>query len=181
METVMIRSRPRQAGIALPVMLIMLTVMLIGSIYLLRSSTSTTLTVANLAYDSALSKEADLGVHRAFQWLSTLPSKSALNANSPNDGYVATLDPTWTVSSPVELAAARKTCRPITTGNADPVRDPSHVQDGRPLQRPDHHRKAVRADRTQAPRPTAIRCALGFTHDASPPPSTSRAAASCTT
>ncbi len=93
-------ARPRQAGIALPVMLIMLTVMLIGSIYLLRSSTSTTLTVANLAYDSALSKEADLGVHRAFQWLSTLPSKSVLNANSPNDGYVATLDPTWTVSSP---------------------------------------------------------------------------------
>ena len=95
-----LRRRLRQAGIALPVMLIMLTVMLIGSIYLLRSSTSTTLTVANLAYDSALSKEADLGVHRAFQWLSTLPSKVTLTANSPADGYVATLNPAWTVSSP---------------------------------------------------------------------------------
>ena len=93
-------SAARQAGIALPVMLIMLTVMLVGSIYLMRSSTSTTLTVANLAYDSALSKEADLGLHRAFQWLTTLPSKTALNANSANDGYVATLNPAWTVSSP---------------------------------------------------------------------------------
>lgn len=109
----MIRSRLRQAGIALPVMLIMLTVMLIGSIYLLRSSTSTTLTVANLAYDSALSKEADLGVHRAFQWLSTLPSRSVLNANSPGDGYVATLDPTWTVSSP-GFWTGSKNCRPTT-------------------------------------------------------------------
>ncbi len=92
--------RRRQAGIALPVMLIMLAVMLISSIYLLKSSTSTTLTTANLAYDSALGKEADLGVHTAFAWLSGIADKSQLTADSTANGYVATLNPSWTVSSP---------------------------------------------------------------------------------
>jgi hypothetical protein len=92
--------RRRQAGIALPVMLIMLAVMLVSSIYLLKSSTSTTLTTANLAYDSALSKEADLGVHTAFAWLSGVTNKSSLNLNIPGAGYVATLNPAWTVTSP---------------------------------------------------------------------------------
>lgn len=93
------RSR-RQSGVALPVMLIMLTVMLVSSIYLLKSSTSTTLTTANLAYDSSLSKAADLGVHTAFAWLKGLPSKAVLNNNVPAQGYVATLNGAWTISSP---------------------------------------------------------------------------------
>lgn len=90
----------RQRGVALPVILIMLTVMLVSSIYLLKSSTSTTLTTANLAYDSSLSKAADLGVHTAFAWLKGLPSKAVLTANVPAQGYVATLNSAWTVSSP---------------------------------------------------------------------------------
>lgn len=90
----------RQRGIALPVILIMLAVMLVSSIYLLKSSTSTTMTTVNLAYDAALSKEADLGVHTAFAWLSGVGDKSVLTADSPANGYVATLNPTWTVSSP---------------------------------------------------------------------------------
>ena len=96
-------ARPRtarQRGIALPVILIMLTVMLIGSIYLLKSSTSTTLTVTNLGYDAALSKEADLGIHTAFEWLALPATKPLLIANNAAQGYVATLNPAWTVSSP---------------------------------------------------------------------------------
>lgn len=85
-----IRPRTRQAGIALPVMLIMLTVMLISSIYLLRSTTSTTLTTANLAYDSALSKAADLGIHTAYQWLSTVDRSTLIN-DIPASGYVSRL------------------------------------------------------------------------------------------
>ena len=93
--------RPRlQRGIALPIMLIMLTVMLVSSIYLLKSTTSTTMTTSNLAYDAALSRAADLGVHTAFAWLRGLPDKSVLNTNNAGQGYVATLDPTWTVSNP---------------------------------------------------------------------------------
>jgi hypothetical protein len=93
-------ARPgRQRGIALPIMLIMLTVMLVSSIYLLKSSTSTTLTTSNLAYEASLSKAADLGVHNAFAWLRDLPDKSALLADVSAAGYVATLTPTWTVST----------------------------------------------------------------------------------
>jgi hypothetical protein len=101
MEALMRRSSSarRQAGLALPIMLIMLAVMLVSSIYLLKASTSTTLTTSNLAYDSALSKEADLGVHKAFEWLSGLVDKSVLYNNIAGSGYVATLDPTWTVST----------------------------------------------------------------------------------
>jgi hypothetical protein len=93
-------SRCDQRGIALPIILIMLTVMLVSSIYLLRASTSTTLTVTNLAYDAALSKEADLGVHAAFEWLSQPSTKALLVADSAANGYVATMNPTWTVSTP---------------------------------------------------------------------------------
>lgn len=93
-------SRRRQAGIALPVMLIMLAVMLVSSIYLLKSSTSTTLTTSNLAYETALSKEADLGVHTAFAWLSGLVDKSVLTADNAANGYVSTFNPNWTVSTP---------------------------------------------------------------------------------
>jgi hypothetical protein len=89
----------RQAGVALPVMLIMLTVMLISSIYLLKSSTSTTLTTANLAYDSALSKAADLGVHTAFAWLAAA-DKSTLVVDQAAGGYLATLNPLQTVNTP---------------------------------------------------------------------------------
>src|SRR3954469_3205566 len=92
-------SNARQRGIALPVMLIMLAVMLVSSIYLLRSSTSTTLTVTNLGYDAALSKEVDLGIHTAFEWLAQPATKSLLTADRAANGYVATLNPAWTVSS----------------------------------------------------------------------------------
>jgi len=88
----------RQAGIALPVMLIMLAVMLISSIYLLKSSTSTTLTTSNLAYDSALAKAADLGVYKAFQWVSTV-DKSTLINNIAASGYVASMAPELSVNN----------------------------------------------------------------------------------
>jgi len=96
------QTRPlqMQRGIALPVMLIMLTVMLVSSIYLLKSSTSTTLTTANLAYESALSKAADLGVHTGFAYLRDIPNAALLEVNQPGNGYVATMSPTWTVSTP---------------------------------------------------------------------------------
>jgi hypothetical protein len=86
--------RARQQGIALPVMLIMLLVMLVGSIYLLKSTNSTTLTAANLAYDSALGRAADLGLHQGFEWLSATAAtnKARLNDNDAGNGYVATLD-----------------------------------------------------------------------------------------
>jgi Tfp pilus assembly protein PilX len=83
----------RQRGVALPVMLIMLVVMMVSSIYLLRSTNSTALTTSNLAHEDALSKAADLGIHAAFDWLSSLPNKNVLYNDVPAAGYVATINP----------------------------------------------------------------------------------------
>jgi hypothetical protein len=94
-------SRARQAGIALPVMLIILLVMMVGSIYLLKASNSTTLTTSNLAYDSALARAADLGLHTGFQWLSDTArlNKTRLNANDAVNGYVAAFNTAYTPSN----------------------------------------------------------------------------------
>ncbi len=113
------RPRPhplrRQRGIALPIMLIMLTVMLVSSIYLLKSSTSTTMTTANLAYDAALSKSADAGLHAGFAYLRSVVNRSDLLVNQPAQGYVATLTPTWTVSSAAFwLGAVTLPANPVT-------------------------------------------------------------------
>lgn len=87
-----------QDGVALPVMLIMMLVMLVTSIYLLRSSNSATLAASNLAYDATLSRAVDFGLHTGFQWLSDTASasKASLNADDAANGYSAIMDTTWT-------------------------------------------------------------------------------------
>jgi hypothetical protein len=83
----------REQGAALPVMLIILAVMLIGSVYLLKSSHSTALATGNLAYDATLNRAADLGLHQGFQWLSATAAanKASLEADDLDDGYHASL------------------------------------------------------------------------------------------
>jgi Tfp pilus assembly protein PilX len=90
-----------QQGVALPVMLIILVVMLISSVYLLKSSNSSTMSASNMAYDAALSKAADLGLHKGFQYLQTqsAASKSFLNADHLNDGYESTYNPAQKVDT----------------------------------------------------------------------------------
>jgi len=91
-------SLRRQDGAALPVMLIMMLVMLVTSIYLLRSSNSATLAASNLAYDATLSRAVDFGLHTGFQWLSDTAStaKASLNEDDAGHGYSAILDTTMT-------------------------------------------------------------------------------------
>lgn len=95
--------RPIRAerGIALPVMLIMLLIMLVSSIYLLRSSNSATLTASNLAYDTALARAADFGLHTGFRWLSATAatSKAQLDSHVAAQGYRASLNTRDTVRS----------------------------------------------------------------------------------
>lgn len=95
------KTLPRQSGLALPVMLLMLMTMLLTSIYLLKSINSTTMTISNAAYESALAKSADLGLHAGFQWLRTLtgPAKAQLNQSVPAQGYNASFDTALTPSS----------------------------------------------------------------------------------
>ncbi len=91
----------RQHGVALPVMMIILVVMLVGSIYLFKASNSTTMTTANLAYDASLSKAVDLGLHAGFQWLNdtAAANKGLLNVDDPANAYLANLDVTLTPSA----------------------------------------------------------------------------------
>ncbi|MTV38477.1 hypothetical protein [Duganella radicis] len=94
------RQLNSQRGIALPIMLIMLAVMMVSSIYLLKSSNSSTLTTSNLAYEAALAKAADAGLHAGFTYLRNVPNKNLLLADQAAVGYVATLPQLWTVSNP---------------------------------------------------------------------------------
>ncbi|WP_296001356.1 hypothetical protein [Rugamonas sp.] len=98
-QTRRVRRAARQAGIALPVMLIMLAVMLMSSIYLLKSSTSTTLTTSNLAYDAALSKAVDLGIYTGYTWIAAM-DKNNLYSSIPAVGYVANMVPSQSVNDP---------------------------------------------------------------------------------
>lgn len=85
----------RERGMALPVMLIILVVMMVTSIYMLRSTHSAALTTGNLAYDATLSRAADYGLHVGFQKLhdTAQSSKTDLNADQ-TWGYVSSIDTT---------------------------------------------------------------------------------------
>jgi Tfp pilus assembly protein PilX len=97
----MMQLRSRQQGVALPVMLIILVVMLAGSIYMFRSSNSSTLTSSNLAYDMSMSKAADFGLHAGFEFLAVTAEsdKIALNQDDAENGYRATFDTTLSPNS----------------------------------------------------------------------------------
>jgi hypothetical protein len=91
----------RQRGIALPVMLLMLAVLLVSSTYLLKASLSSTLMSNNLAYDASLSRAADLGLLTGFQWLkdTAAANKGALDANDAENAYVANFNTAQTTAS----------------------------------------------------------------------------------
>jgi Tfp pilus assembly protein PilX len=90
-----------QRGIALPVMLLILMVMLVGTVTLFKASNSSTLTSANMAYDTALAKAADLGLLTGYQWLNdtALADRTLLQDHHAGNGYRATLDTTLTTRS----------------------------------------------------------------------------------
>jgi hypothetical protein len=73
---------------------VILTLMLIGGVYLLKAIHSTGLTTGNLAYDATLSREADRGLHAGFAWLSTTAAtnREVLETDSAANGYSAGYD-----------------------------------------------------------------------------------------
>ena len=114
------RGLARQRGIALPVMLIILVVMLFGSIYMMKASNNTSLVTASLAYDSTMSRAADLGLLRATAWLNataTGTNKGALNADSPTNGYVASYNPAIKTTDDVFWANSVKITDTSTPAN----------------------------------------------------------------
>ncbi|QYF92871.1 hypothetical protein KY495_19485 [Massilia sp. PAMC28688] len=105
---------PRQAGVALPIMLLMVLTMAITSIYLIKSVNSAAINATNAAYESALVRAADLGLHEGYKWLheKSKVNKAALNTPKPADGYTSSFVPTlvpsdtafWTNSKKVTSA-----------------------------------------------------------------------------
>lgn len=94
------RARPgRQGGVALPVMLIVLGIMLLSGAYLLKSGNTTTLTTSNLAYQSTLNRANDLALMQGSEWLAAtwVANKTVLDTNNDGAGYVATYNPSENV------------------------------------------------------------------------------------
>jgi Tfp pilus assembly protein PilX len=83
-----------QRGVALPIALIMFVVMLVGSVYLMRSSTNATIMAGNLANERAISRSVDFGLSAAYLWLSGQASSTATKPGLDNDqlanGYLST-------------------------------------------------------------------------------------------
>ncbi len=83
---------PSQAGVALPIMLLMVLTMAITSVYLIKSVNSSSINASNASYQSALVRAADFGLHQGFDWLNkqSKDKKAALNKNIAAAAYVAT-------------------------------------------------------------------------------------------
>jgi hypothetical protein len=81
----------RQRGIALPVALIMLIVMLVSSLYIWRSASTATVTTGNIAYQRAIGRATDFGIETAYTWLTNTAAanKGLLDQDAPGNGYVA--------------------------------------------------------------------------------------------
>jgi Tfp pilus assembly protein PilX len=84
----------RQRGVALPIALIMLVVMLFSAIYLMRASNNATLMSSNLAYERDIARRADFGLTTAYNWLSATANNTATKGNLDSDqlasGYIST-------------------------------------------------------------------------------------------
>jgi hypothetical protein len=84
----------KQRGVALPIALIILVVLLFSGIYLMRASNNATLMSSNLAYERDISRRADFGLSAAYDWLSATANNPGTKGNLNNDqlasGYLST-------------------------------------------------------------------------------------------
>jgi Tfp pilus assembly protein PilX len=84
----------RQRGVALPIALIMLVVMLFSAIYLMRASNNATLMSSSLAYERDISRRSDFGLSAGYNWISATASNPATKGNLDADqlasGYIST-------------------------------------------------------------------------------------------
>ncbi|MCX7142954.1 MAG: hypothetical protein NT123_18200 [Proteobacteria bacterium] len=83
----------KQRGVALPVALIMLVVMLFSGIYLMRASNNATIMSSNLAYERDIARRADFGLSTAYSWISATANDPTTKGNLDNDqlanGYIS--------------------------------------------------------------------------------------------
>lgn len=90
------RCTTRQHGAVLMVVLIALIAMMISVIALSRSMDVHQLVAGNLAFRNSTVHSSDAGVQGAVQWIQAANGTTALNANSPGQGYYAVIiEPNW--------------------------------------------------------------------------------------
>ena len=88
MLTLPTKVRCRERGIVLPITLIVLVVMTLAGTAVIRSTDTSGLIAANLAFRNAAIHSGDIGIEEAVQWLETNKG-SLLFSHSPADGYSA--------------------------------------------------------------------------------------------
>jgi len=98
----------RQRGVALPIALIMLVVMLFSAIYLMRASNNAALMASNLAYQRAISRSADFGLSAAYDTLSATANNPATKGNLDSDhpGFPPSTPTGWGYLSSYSCAAS---------------------------------------------------------------------------
>jgi Tfp pilus assembly protein PilX len=94
------RSCASQAGVALPIALIMLTAMILAAIALFRSVDTATMVAGNLTYKQRTVHAADEGVRAAYFWLQNKAINAPADLNNTNTGagYYSSQhanDPSW--------------------------------------------------------------------------------------
>jgi Tfp pilus assembly protein PilX len=94
------RTPADQSGVALPIALIVLVIMVLAAVTLVRSVDTTTLVAGNLTFKQRATHAGDEGIRQAFLWLRDTAINSPANLNNTNaaSGYYSTQhadDPNW--------------------------------------------------------------------------------------
>jgi Tfp pilus assembly protein PilX len=113
-------SMAQQRGVALPIALIMLVVLMIGAAGMIRSIDTAVLVSGNMARKHAATMAADQGITAATAWLATR-TPTALQNTSAGNGYCSSLhsqDSTLTGWIPSQNWAAACTPVALTTDTA---------------------------------------------------------------
>lgn len=94
------RTPAAESGVALPIALIVLVVMILAAVSLVRSVDTTTLVAGNLTFKQRATHAGDEGIRQGFLWLRNAAANdpASLNSTSTASGYYSTQhadDPNW--------------------------------------------------------------------------------------
>ena len=94
------KQERKQAGVALPIALIMLVAMILAALALFRSVDTATMVAGNLSYKQRTVHAGDEGIRAAFNWIQgkVTVSPASLNSSDLGAGYSSSQhasDPNW--------------------------------------------------------------------------------------
>jgi type IV pilus assembly protein PilX len=111
-------NHPKQRGIVLIIVLIVLTAMMFAGIALMRSVDTSTLVAGNMAFRQAAVHQADYGTEAAIVWLQANNSGTTLETSASASGYFAVIQgPSISTTS----ASSDQTWDAYWNGTLDPT------------------------------------------------------------